>query len=113
MKCRAIAASWFSSFFEKPFVNRVKLYHYPAEPNVDRFNQDCETKEVNTTMSENQLKELLKTAVAEVFEERRDLIADAVEEAMEDMALSRAIASGQNSPFVDREQVMRALARKK
>jgi len=34
---------------------------------------------------------MLKSAVAEVFEERREFVKEIVEEAMEDIALARAI----------------------
>lgn len=38
-----------------------------------------------TQLDEAKLKEILKTALAEVFEERRDFVKELVEEAMEDM----------------------------
>ncbi len=68
---------------------------------------------MDAVISEKELKRLLKTAVAEVIEERRDFIVEAMEEAMEDVALSRAIKEGEKSPFVSRAEVMRALGRKK
>jgi hypothetical protein len=44
-----------------------------------------------TAVEERRLKGLLKTAVAEVLEERQDLLQDALRESLEDMALMRAI----------------------
>lgn len=50
---------------------------------------------MQTTVDEQQMKELMKTAVAEVLLERRDLLRDALEETLEDIALARAIAEGE------------------
>ena len=57
----------------------------------------------------NQLKELLKAALVEVLEERRDLIHDVVEEAMEDVALARAIEAGESTENVSRDEVFKLL----
>ncbi len=63
-----------------------------------------------TELSDDQsLKNLIKLAVVEVLEERKDLVRDAVEEALEDAALARAIDEGERSQTVSREQVFRAL----
>jgi len=56
-----------------------------------------------------QLKELLKAALVEVLEERRDLIHDVVEEAMEDVALARAIEAGESTENVSRDEVFKLL----
>ncbi len=48
-----------------------------------------------TTVDEQQMKELIKAAVTEVLLERRDLLPDALEETLEDIALARAIAEGE------------------
>lgn len=40
------------------------------------------------------LKQLFKTALLEVLEERKDLLREAIEEALEDIALARAIEVG-------------------
>jgi len=44
------------------------------------------------SINQDQLKDLIKTALVEVLEQRRDLFHDAVEEALEGIALARAIA---------------------
>ncbi len=63
-----------------------------------------------TELSDDQsLKNLIKLAVVEVLEERKDLVRDAVEEALEDAALARAIDEGERSQTVSREQIFRAL----
>jgi hypothetical protein len=53
----------------------------------------------------NELKRLMKSAIAEALEERRDWVRDIVEEALEDIALQRAIDEGLESPRVSREEV--------
>lgn len=64
---------------------------------------------MQTFLDETQLKALFKAALAEVMEERRDLIRDAVEEALEDIALSRAIQEGEASETTSREEVFQLL----
>jgi len=61
------------------------------------------------SLDEGRIKELLKEAVLEVLEERRDLIYDALAEAMEDFALAKAIQEGEPSESVTREQVFQTL----
>ncbi len=46
------------------------------------------------TLDEKKLKKLVKSALAEVLEEQRTLVQDIVEDAIEDIALSRAIEQG-------------------
>ena len=58
------------------------------------------------------LKGLLKDAVVEVLEERRDLLRDALQESLEDVALVRAIQDGEKSRLVSRQQVFRQFERK-
>jgi hypothetical protein len=62
-----------------------------------------------TSIDEGKLKELLKAAVIEALEERRDLVRDLVEEAMEDIALARAIDEGLDGESVSRDEVFALL----
>jgi len=70
-------------------------------------------KEVNfmatATIEEGKLKDLIKTALIEVLETRRDLVQEIVEDAMEDFALARAIEQGMRSAAVSREEVFAIL----
>lgn len=59
------------------------------------------------SLDEDRLKEILKTAMAEMLEERRNLVRDLIEEALEDVAPSRAIEEGKQSPEVGRDEVFR------
>ncbi len=58
---------------------------------------------------DERLKKLVKTALLEVLEERRDLLRDVVEESLEDIALIRAIDAGQRTGEVGRSEVISLL----
>jgi hypothetical protein len=58
-----------------------------------------------TSIDEAKLKEMLKSAVAEVFEEHRDFVKEIVEEAIEEIALVRAIDEGLGTETVPRGEV--------
>ena len=62
-------------------------------------------------VEERRLKGLLKNAVAEVLEEHRDLLRDAVRESFEDVALIRAIQLGEKSPLTSRRKILQRLGR--
>jgi hypothetical protein len=64
---------------------------------------------MEVTIAEERLKEVLKMAVVEVLEERGDLLREIVEEALEDLALARAIEEGESSESVSRDQVFSLL----
>jgi len=64
-----------------------------------------------TAVEERRLKGLLKSAVTEVLAERQDLLCDAIRESLEDMAMLRAIQSGEKSPKVSRKKIFRHLDR--
>lgn len=56
-----------------------------------------------------QLKEMLKEALVEVLEERKDLMRGVIEEVMEDVAMAHAIRAGEGTPEVSREEIFRIL----
>ncbi|MEI7893161.1 MAG: hypothetical protein WCI05_08720 [Myxococcales bacterium] len=64
---------------------------------------------MNSSLSQEQLKELLKTALVEVLQERKDLLRELIEEALEDFMLTRAIAEGECSPTIHRDEVFQFL----
>jgi len=57
-------------------------------------------------LNETQLKELLRTVLLEMFQERRDLLLDLMTEVLEDMAMVKAIDAGKDSEAVDRNEIM-------
>jgi DNA-directed RNA polymerase subunit L len=48
---------------------------------------------------EAKLKEALKSAIVEILEERKDLVREVLEEAIEDVALARAIEEGEQTGY--------------
>ena len=64
---------------------------------------------VSTFENDVHLKNIFKEAFVEVLEERQDLFAGIVAEAIEDQGLIRAIQEGEKTPTVSREEVFRVL----
>ena len=64
-----------------------------------------------TAVEQHRLKGLLKSAVAEVLEERQDLLRDALRESLEEMALIRAIQLGEESPLTSRKRIFQRFQR--
>ena len=60
-------------------------------------------------VDDEKLKDLFKTAVLEVLEERREFLRDLIEETMEDIALARAIEEGQRTEDASRKDVISLL----
>jgi hypothetical protein len=54
---------------------------------------------------DEKFKELVKAALIDVLEERRDLVKDILVEAIEDMALGKAINQGLSSDPISRDQI--------
>jgi hypothetical protein len=64
-----------------------------------------------TATEQRRLKGMLKSAVTEVLQERRDLLRDAIRECFEDVSMQRAIQAGEKTPLVSREKIFRKLGR--
>lgn len=62
-----------------------------------------------TTIDEEKLKALLKSALVEALEERRGLVQEIIEAALEDIGLVRAIEQGLSSQSVSRHEVLAIL----
>jgi hypothetical protein len=60
-------------------------------------------------LDDERLKALFKTALLEVLEERKDILRDLIEEALQDIALARAIEQGQRTEDVSRSEVFSIL----
>jgi hypothetical protein len=67
------------------------------------------SKEITMTVDELQLKTLVKEAVWELIQERREELSDLFGELIEDMALARAIREGEASESVSRDEVLALL----
>jgi hypothetical protein len=64
-----------------------------------------------TAVEERRIKVLLKDAVVEVLEERQDLLREALQESLEDMALLKAIQQGEKTRLTSRGKIFQRLAR--
>lgn len=64
---------------------------------------------MDAIIKNKQLKETFKEALIEVFETRRDLLVDAITEAMEDIGMLNAIKEGDKNDLVKEEVVMNYL----
>jgi hypothetical protein len=62
-----------------------------------------------TSIDEAALKEMLKAAVVEVLNEHRGLVKEIIEEALEEIALTRAIDDGLRSESIPRDDVFSIL----
>ena len=60
-------------------------------------------------LDDAKLRALFKAALVEVLEERKDLLRDAIEETLEDIALSRAIEEGRRTEDASRSEVVALL----
>ncbi|MBD2778306.1 hypothetical protein [Iningainema tapete] len=63
-------------------------------------------------LEESRLKELLKTAIIELFQEQKEVFSDLLVEIIEDIALEKAIKEGENTETVSREAVFKILESK-
>ena len=59
------------------------------------------------SINQEQLKNVIKTALVEVLEERQDLLYEAIEDAIEDVAFARAIEEGESMELVEREEIFK------
>jgi len=67
----------------------------------------------STSLSETQIKSLMKDAILEIFQERRDLFQELIAEALEDIAITKAIDEGKDSPSIERETIFAILCQSK
>ena len=61
------------------------------------------------TITPDDLKILIKETFIEVLKERKDLLEDAVIEAIEDIGLARAISEGLQTPSISEDEIFKAL----
>ena len=61
-------------------------------------------------IKEEQIISMLEDIVFKLFQEKRDLFRDIVEEVLEDMALCKAIEEGRKNEFVSPDKIMEILA---
>jgi hypothetical protein len=57
------------------------------------------------TLNTSELKEFLKTALIEILQEQKEVFTDIIVEAMEDIALIKAIEEGENTATVNLKEI--------
>jgi Asp-tRNA(Asn)/Glu-tRNA(Gln) amidotransferase C subunit len=60
-------------------------------------------------LTESQLKQVIKLAILEIFQEQRETISEIFTEALEDMAMSQAIEEGKETEPVSRDRIFQIL----
>jgi hypothetical protein len=61
------------------------------------------------SVEEMQLKDLLKEAILELMQERRDELEEVFAEIIEDLALARAIEEGKSTETVSKAEILQVL----
>jgi Asp-tRNA(Asn)/Glu-tRNA(Gln) amidotransferase C subunit len=64
---------------------------------------------MQTVIDEDKLKQVLKEAIIEMLEERKNLFHDLIIEAMEDIALTNAIREGESTESVSKKEIFNIL----
>jgi len=65
---------------------------------------------MEASLEDAKLKALLKESLIELLEERREEFSELLLEALEDMALSRAIREGEGTGLVDKQEILKIIA---
>ncbi len=61
------------------------------------------------SIDEDKLKGLMKEALAEVFDDRKEMIYAMLSEVIEDIALARAIKEGESTESIDKQEIFSIL----
>ncbi|HNR31970.1 MAG TPA: hypothetical protein PKI11_13855 [Candidatus Hydrogenedentes bacterium] len=64
---------------------------------------------MKTVMDEARLKQLVKEALIDILDERREYLSELLVEAIEDVAMVRAIQEEEHTPEVARDDILRRL----
>lgn len=61
---------------------------------------------MQTQLDEGKLKQILKEALIEALEEKKDVFHELIVEAIEDIGLTNAIRQGQNTETVSKQEIL-------
>ena len=64
---------------------------------------------MQTLIDDGKLKQLLKEALIEAIEEKRNLFYDLIVDAVEDIAIVRAIQEGENTETISKQEIFNIL----
>lgn len=67
---------------------------------------------METYLDEKRLKKLLKDALIEVLEERKEILSEILVEAMEDIGLIHAIREGESTKPVSKEEILKIMGKR-
>jgi len=67
---------------------------------------------METYIDEKRLKKILKDALIEVLEERREIFSEIIIEAMEDIGLIHAIREGESTKPVSKEEILKIMEKR-
>ena len=62
-------------------------------------------------IKEDEIKSMLEDIIFKLFQEKKEIFRDIVEEVIEDIALCKAIEDGRKNEFVSQEKIMEILNR--
>ena len=65
---------------------------------------------MEASLDDARIKALLKETLVELLEERREEFSELLLEALEDLALSRAIREGEGTGLVDKKAILKIIA---
>jgi hypothetical protein len=65
---------------------------------------------MEASIEDAKIKALLKETLVELLEERREEFSDLLLEALEDLALSRAIREGEDTGLIDKKEILEIMA---
>ena len=68
-----------------------------------------EENPMQTLIDDDKLKQLLKEALIEAIEEKRNLFYDLIVDAVEDIAIVRAIQEGENTETISKQEIFNIL----
>ncbi len=61
------------------------------------------------TLQENQIKSMLEEIIFKLFQERKDIFREIIEEIIEDIGLTEAIKEGRKSNFVTQDKIFEVI----
>jgi hypothetical protein len=64
---------------------------------------------MQTTIEENRVKDLMKEALVETFNEKKEMFEEIILEVFEDVCMANAIKEGENSSKVSKSEILEIL----
>ena len=84
-------------------------WHFIKIPSQTLAALNLEERPMQTLIDDNKLKQLLKEALIEAIEDKRSLFYDLIVDAVEDIAMVRAIQEGENTETINKQEIFNIL----